>query len=318
MAQTTGRRKVAAPLHKSIAALLEAYPEEKDAKKLIRRLAREKVALAKTRGWEGPPFCPKIFASIFDIKCRAVDHDIRGEGRILAYKDKKVRIEYRKGRMIERERFTIFHEFAHTLFPDFCEFLPRYHTPLKEISDPEKPFEHLCDLAASEMLFPMEDFERDLKVSDWPGFETVHKLRERYLASIDATIYRILSVSDKIPLGAAFLTDLRGTFHGRGPLWVKYFSGNSICKSYIPPGTIPPYNSIALDCYRQGIATTPPIKETWWIAGKPRSWLVQAAKLPTVDNVEYPKVVALFLPVSCRAAYEKTLCVPDTSDALGE
>jgi hypothetical protein len=43
--------------------------------------------------------------------------------------------------------------------------------------------------------------------------------------------------------------------------------------------------------------TTVAVKETWWIKGAPRSRLVQAAKLPTVEeDAHYPKVVALLFP----------------------
>jgi hypothetical protein len=36
---------------------------------------------------------------------------------------------------------------------------------------------------------------------------------------------------------------------------------------------------------------------TLWFKGAPRSWLVQAAKLPTVkEDPNYPKVVALLFP----------------------
>src|SRR2546423_1202620 len=113
--------------HPSVSALLAAYPGETNAKELIRRLARAKVAYAKAFGWKGPPFCPKVFASVFGIRCRPVQHDIGSEGRILPYPDGKPWIEYRGDRMEERQRFTILHEFAHTLFPDFCEFMPHHY-----------------------------------------------------------------------------------------------------------------------------------------------------------------------------------------------
>src|SRR6186713_1050187 len=101
--------------HPSVKALLDAHPGERDPKEVIRRLARSKVAHAKSLGWEGPPFCPKEFSSIFDIRCKEVNHAIGGDGRILVQRNGKPVIEYVSGRMPERQRFTIFHEFAHTL-----------------------------------------------------------------------------------------------------------------------------------------------------------------------------------------------------------
>src|SRR6185437_15156974 len=105
-------------------------------------------AYAKALGWNGPAFCPKVFAGIFGIRCKEVNYEIGGEGRILPYADRKLWIEYRSQRLPERQRFTIFHEFAHTLFPDFCKFLPHHYSGGKA-KDPEKEFENLCDIAAS-------------------------------------------------------------------------------------------------------------------------------------------------------------------------
>ena len=284
--------------HESVRALLSQYPGETNPKKLIRRLAREKIAYAKAHGWNGPPFSPKIFASIFDIRCREVDFDIGGEGRILPHPSGRPVIEYRKGRLHERQRFTIFHEFAHTLFPDFCEYRRSLnHASPKKPSDPEKEFENLCDVAAAEMLLPHEDFHDDLTKLKKLSFDAVHHLRQRYEASIDATTHRLVELADTVPCTAVFLTDQQGDHSGRGPLWVKYSCYNSLFKGYIQPGVLPPQNSVALECFSGGKELTNSSRETWWINGKPRTWLAQAVKLPDVpENPDYAKVVVLLFP----------------------
>lgn len=281
----------------SIDSLLAAFPKESNPEIIIRHLAREKVAKAKSMQWEGPPFCPREFTSFFGIKCKAVDHDIDGDGRILLCQKKQIRIEYRSKSLPERQRFTIFHEFAHTLFPNYCEFLPLHQSPQKKVPDLVKKFERLCDLGAAEMLLPLEDFTKDFQKLRWLGFESIHKLRERYHASIDATIYRLADLVNTVGFAAVFLTDQKGINTGYGPLWVKYSSRNSLFKSYIPSGIAPPNNSVVTRCYRNNLEITEAVKETWWINGSPRTWLVQAAKLPTIsENIHYPKVVALFFP----------------------
>jgi Zn-dependent peptidase ImmA (M78 family) len=298
---TTGRR-ASAIVHKSIEALLTAHPNEDSPEAIIRRLAREKVAYAKKHHWTGPPYCPREFVSIFGIKCNEVDHEIEGEGRILLSRAKKLEIEYRKGRLPERQRFTIFHEFAHTLFPDYCEFIPQ-HQSLKNPPSQVKKFENLCDVGASELLMPFDDFTDDIQKQKFLSVESVHNLRERYHASIDATIYRLRDLVTSVGFAAVFLTDQRGTNQGFGPLWVKHSSRNSLFKTYIPAGVTPPRDSVATLCYRNNLQTTVAAKETWWIKGAPRSWLVQAAKLPTIEeDAHYPKVVALLFPTS----YAKT------------
>jgi Zn-dependent peptidase ImmA (M78 family) len=280
-----------------VTALLKAFPNERDAKTIIRNLAREKVALAKSYGWKGPAFCPKILASLFDIRCKEVDADIGGDGRILLYPDGKLWIEYRSKRMSERQRFTIFHEFAHTLFPDFCDFLPHHQGYAKRPKDPDKEFENLCDIAASEMLLPLMDVSDDLAQLKRISLNEFLRLSRRYEASIDATAHRFTELIETIPCAVVFLTDQRGSNSGRGPLWVKYLCRNSLFNGFIPIGTATPADSVALRCFRDGESITEPSKETWWISGKPRTWSSQAIKLPEFPlNPDYAKVAILLLP----------------------
>jgi hypothetical protein len=284
--------------HPSILALLDNYAGERNAEALMRRLARERVAFAKSHGWSGPPFCPRILASFSGIRCKEVSHDIGCDGRILEYPNKQVWIEYRAGRMPERQRFTMFHELAHTLFPDFCAF-ERRHQDGKKKSDPEKAFEHLCDVGASEMLFPHEEFTADLAGLTWMGIECIHHLRERYKASIDATVHRLVQLVPDLACAALFLTDQKGTSTGRGPLWVKYCVRHPSFKGYFQAGIPVPSYSVAVDCYHRQLPTTRAVKEVWYPYGKPRTWLVQAARLPAFpENPDYAKVVVLLFPSS--------------------
>ena len=266
----------------------------------MRRLAGEKVALAKRYGWTGPPFCPKILAGLFGIRCKEVDHDIGSEGRILLYPDGRPWIEYRSGRTKERQRFTVFHELAHTFFPDFCELVP--HAYQRAGADPEDEFEKLCDIAASEMLLPIAEFRGHSYGLPVVCCEAIQKLSALYQASPDATIRRFVEIHENLPCAAVFLTDQKGDYQGRGPLWVQYCYRSSPFKGYFPGGTTPPWNSVAVHCLGEGTGVTPSAKETWWISQKPRSYLVQAIRLPAVpENPSYPKVVALVLPSGYRA-----------------
>jgi len=281
--------------HPSVAALLQKYPGKSDPKEIIRDLARAKVAHAKLHGWSGPPFCAKVFASILGIRCKEVSHDIGGDGRLLVQRDGKPLIEFAAGRMPERQRFTIFHECGHTLFPDYGAYsIVQHHAPEKAQPDPDKEFENLCDVAAAEMLFPQEDFERDLLKLPPAGLQPVHTLRERYEASIDATVYRTLSFETRVPLAAVFLTDQKKHFEGDGPLWVNSLSRNTQFRPFIWPGTIPPDDSVAHTCLRSGEDSPKWVRETWTVKGERKTWLVQAARLPEIPQApSYPKVVVL-------------------------
>lgn len=283
-------------IHSSIAALLKEYPGKSNPKEIIRGLARKRVAHAKVHQWHGPPFCPKQFASIFGIRCREVAHDIGGDGRILLQRDGKPLIEYRKQSMVERQRFTIFHEFAHTLFPDFGTLVPHHHTPGVLMTPEEKEFEYLCDVAAAEMLMPVDDFEKDLQKHPAGQVGTVHALRQLYQASVDATIHRLIDFEGRLPCAAVFLTDQRGKFEGAGPLWVKYSAIGKNFGTFIWPGTTAPEGSVALQCYNSGIDIPGQKQETWLVRGNEMRCMVQAIKLPAIPEApDYAKVVALLV-----------------------
>jgi hypothetical protein len=224
-------------------------------------------------------------------------HDIGSEGRILPLQDRTLLIEFRSDRIPERKRFTIFHEFAHTLFPDFYEFLPHHYGQSKAPKDPERGFENLCDIAASEMLLPLENVQEDLVQCKTLCFEEFAKLSRRYVASIDATAMRLTELVDGLPCSTVFLTDQKGNNSGRGPLWVKYFCRNSLFKAFIPIGASPPPGSVAYDCYGGTQNISALVRETWCLNGSARSWSVQAIKLPEFpESPDYAKVAVLLLP----------------------
>lgn len=277
--------------HTSIEKLLADYPGEKDAAELIRRIARGKIAEAGPQ-WDGPPFCPKALASRFNIRCRAVDHDIGGEGRLLQI-DGKQWIEFRRGQTPERERFTIFHEFAHTFFPDCCEYVR--HSPAgRELTPEEKEFENLCDVGAAELMFPQQCFLDDLRAARDTGFETVHRLRMRYVASLEPTLRRYVELANDDPCAALFLVNQKGKHDGAGPLWVKYYSKHPQFTDFVAPGMIPPTDSVALHCYSNGDETSCAQLESWTARGKTAHWKVQASRIPDVPEAPgYPKVAVL-------------------------
>jgi len=174
--------------HPSVQALLtEALPGE-SACDVIRRKARE--ILAKHRHlWRGPPFCPFALADLEGIIVQEAAHDIQGDGRIFPIGN-QVYIEYSAGQTPERARFTVCHELAHTLFPD-CFIRERRRTPAEK---EEWEFENLCNTAASEFLFPLEEFTADIGCRQRLRANEIRDLALRYKASIDATARRYVGL----------------------------------------------------------------------------------------------------------------------------
>jgi Zn-dependent peptidase ImmA (M78 family) len=281
-------------MHPSVGRLLADHPGETDPEQLIRKLARKRVAYAKKHGWEGPSFCPIILASLSNVICNEVHHDIGGDGRIILSREGRPIIEYRSGYLRERQRFTIFHEYAHMLFTDFCEFAPHHHALDESESAEHRQFENLCDIAAAEMMMPVENFGPDILKYNRFDAAAVRQVATRYEASLDATISRLGELGGHVPFLAAFLTDQRAKYTGSGPLWVKYIKKSKKSRDFIWPGTCPPDDSVVYECLKDK-TTTRPKREQWTIKGKLKSFLVEAIKLPDIPTQPgYSKVVALF------------------------
>lgn len=91
---------------------------------------------------------------------------------------------------IQRKRFTLCHELAHTFF--FDDLVHSRSFRRENQYDPEE--ERLCNLAAAEMLMPFRMFNGDLqRIKDKNGItpDTVFKLMDRYVVSLQAASNRI-------------------------------------------------------------------------------------------------------------------------------
>jgi len=139
----------------------------------------------------------------------------------------------------------------------------------KNLSNTEKEFVFLCDLAAAVMLFPHDGIERDLFYLPAVCLKTILVLRQRtkqrYEAAINATIYRTVGLENRIPRAVLLLTDQRKQYSGYGPLWVNNSSRNGQFRPFTWPGAIPLDNSAIFNSLRSGTDTTQWVRETWII-----------------------------------------------------
>ncbi len=103
-----------------------------------------------------------------------------------------------------RQRFSTAHEITHTFFPDYttktwCRTDARY----RDRDDPDQHLEMLCDIGASELLFPLPWFSKDAAaVTDANGLV---QLATTYHASREATMRRFAETSQE-PVAAVFFT----------------------------------------------------------------------------------------------------------------
>jgi hypothetical protein len=117
---------------------------------LVADRARTTVRDAIQAGWEGPPFDPSVLAKILRIPTIPTEDVV--EARTVS-SGSQVRIEFNPNRPPARIRFSIAHELAHTLFPDFHVATRNRGAQPAGRSD-DWQLELLCNLAASEFLMP--------------------------------------------------------------------------------------------------------------------------------------------------------------------
>jgi hypothetical protein len=285
------RKSLAEKIHPSVIALMKEAIAGESPTDVIKRKCRAMVDHARKFGWKGPPFCPKLLAGLHDIVVEETNSPMDGEGQILPRRGKTV-IQYKAGILPQRQRFTICHELAHTCFPDVFE-LVRNRGAESDEDKAHRQFENLCHAGAGELLLPSPEFHQ-AAIGHLFGGTLVHALSAKFDASLDATVKRVIECSTE-PCAAAFLTDeafsdFRAWKERSRVVWYWH---HEAMKGYIPKGTLVPADSVCNTCIATA-ADVPASRETWYIGNSPRSFYVEALRLPVVpEKPDYPKVVAI-------------------------
>jgi hypothetical protein len=157
--------------------------------RVVREIARDLVAEAEAE----PPVDVEVLASVCGIV--RIEQRPFGPSGILLLRDEGWVASVLAVDGLERQRFTVLHEGGHTFLPDFQRSGPHYRC-----GGTRSRVEHLCDIAAAEMLMPIDDFRSDLAEAGF-GMPGVEDLSGAYLASIQATALRAVDLTD----GAAAL-----------------------------------------------------------------------------------------------------------------
>jgi hypothetical protein len=121
------------------------------------------------------------------------------EGLIIRLRDTDPRV---------RQRFSGFHEISHTFLPGFA-LAPQFRCDSGE-DDRRTAEEHLCDVGASELLFPRRFFQPDLDESPF-GLSSIEDLAEKYQGSLEATARRSVDLSRYDSLMVVFEVGLKPT-----------------------------------------------------------------------------------------------------------
>jgi Zn-dependent peptidase ImmA (M78 family) len=182
--------------------LMRRQEDSQPLEEVVRGLARQKLEEAEQvlrqidPHWKPPPYDPFLIAQALGIRCQAVEAPWLEDAMILVQEGQPT-ILYRPERTPVRTRFNIFHELAHTLFPEYQYNNLYRRTSRPRLFEPEGQLEYLCDVAAAEFLMPLELFQKDLEQTGF-GARAVPGLCARYGASMEAVCLRMVETNTRL------------------------------------------------------------------------------------------------------------------------
>jgi len=156
---------------------------------LITKKAGDEVLRAIQSGWQGPPFDPFKLAEFLEIP--TIPHEDVLDARIIPAGSQRLQIEFNPNRPRGRQRFSIAHEIAHTLFPDCIENV-RNRGQTTATRDDDWQLELLCNIAAAEFLMPVGN-EIDSKTP--VTIDNLLRLQKEFDVSMEAISIRLAKIT---------------------------------------------------------------------------------------------------------------------------
>jgi len=190
-------------LHQHIVAIMNETGED-DPFMAVRIKAREVVAEFFQAFSEEPPFNVNAIASHRGLHLSNDDPRYSADSEISPEADGRVVLRVNKTRPLCRQRFSICHEIGHTLFPDYQREVRCRKANDRTWADSSDLLETLCDVAASELMFPIPWFTNRINAMSLSA-ESIALLADDYEASREATVRRLVELHSE-PLAAVFFS----------------------------------------------------------------------------------------------------------------
>lgn len=245
----------------------------------VSRRAKEVVLGAVQQGWGGPPFDPFLLAELLGIKCVPVEEvaDVRVLSRGGHHE-----IEFNPNRPRQRIRFSVAHEIAHTLFPDWIQIARNRGVPHAP-GDDGWQLELLCNLAASEFLMPTGD---DIDPTLAPAVDWVLELQEKFDVSIEAIAIRLAGVT-RSPCTVTVAARVDEADASKG-FRVDYSVPSRNSSVRIPRGA-----SFKGNVFGQCTAVGYTAKGAESLPGRSEALYVECVGLPPYPGTSYPRVLGI-------------------------
>lgn len=257
---------------------VRAFAKNADPLEAIERAARSLVLKARESGWEGPPFNPLRIAEM--LGAQIVANSSIADARLIAT-ESGPKIEFNPQQPRERVRFSIAHEVAHMLFPDWRDQI-RNRGGQKEVAD-DWQLEMLCNLAAAEFVLPIGSLSSASMV---PPIEDLMRQRCEYDVSAEAFLIRLAKVSTQ-PIGV-FLASPHQSNDAERRYTVNYFVGSPTAPRAQISGTEVPPSSVIRFC--TAIGYTDRSIENWVIESPTQ---IECVGIPAYPGSVYPRVAGL-------------------------
>ncbi|MEO1948796.1 ImmA/IrrE family metallo-endopeptidase [Thioclava sp.] len=258
-------------------ASVKAFAKDVDPLLAIEEAARNLVLKARETGWEGPPFNPLHIAEMLKVQIEA--NSSVADARLVATENGP-KIEFNPQQPRERVRFSIAHEIAHLLFPDWSE-------QVRNRGGDETPddwqLEMLCNLAASEFVLPIGSLSA---ASDVRPIEDLMRQRREYDVSAEAFLIRLAKIS-KEPIGTFVASPAVSKAGGR-QYKVDYFISSPTAPKVRLLGRSIPHDSIVHRCTAIG-HTSRAIEN--WVNETPTQ--IECVGLTAYPGSVYPRVAGL-------------------------
>ncbi|SHL75282.1 macro domain-containing protein [Roseibium suaedae] len=258
-------------------ASVKAFAKDVDPLLAIEEAARNLVLKAREKGWEGPPFNPLRIAEMLEVQVEA--NSSVADARLVAT-ESGPKIEFNPKQPRERVRFSIAHEIAHLLFPDWSEQI-RNRGGDKTPDDWQ--LEMLCNLAASEFVLPIGSLSA---TSNIPPIEALMRQRREYDVSAEAFLIRLAKIS-KQPIGI-FVSSPTVSENGRRHYKIDYFVSSPTAPRIRLSGLALPDESIVYRC--TAIGHTDRAVERW-VTDTPTQ--IECVGLTAYPGSIYPRVAGL-------------------------
>jgi O-acetyl-ADP-ribose deacetylase (regulator of RNase III) len=254
--------------------------------------ARDLVFYALEHGWQGPPFDPFQLAELIGIQTQPTPYVL--DARTVPIGASKFRIEFNPDRPHRRTRYSIFHEIAHTLFPD-CAQMIRHRGAHTAYRKDDWQLETLCNVAAAELLLPVGTLEQIDNLQ--PSVDTVLELRQRYEASAEASLLRICRLTSESAIAFSSHRDRR-----TGRYVIDYATRTKNSQMNIRPGWTLPNETAVSEC--TAIGYTAKRNEHWASLGEMRIECVGIAPFP---KDIYPRVIGFARPTNASQTDHRSI-----------